>query len=385
VSGWRLLLADDEAGIRGFVGEVARDLGFEIESVAGHGEFLEVFRSFKPALIVLDLQMTGGDGVELLRALARERCEAGVLLLSAVDSSVRRTALQTGADLGLKMIAALAKPIRIDELEHALVAWLEGRGEISAAELQAALDERQLWLQFQPKIDLRSGRACGCEALARWDHPRRGRIAPDRFVPRFESEGLVGAMTHFVLEAACRQLAAWRGIGVELRGAVNLSPALLGDLSLPEQVEERVARSGLPPSAVLFEVTETGAMSDPLRAAEVLSRFRSKGFELSLDDFGTGHSSLVWLYRLPFSELKIDRSFVSEMTRSDEARLIVESTIQLAHGLGLEVCAEGVETREAYDALAALGCDRAQGYLIGRPLDAGQMPAWLASWKAAHD
>ncbi len=377
----RLLVVDDEADLCEFLREVASDCGFEVAATTTHEDFKREYRSFKPGALILDLAMPEGDGIELLHFLADERSESRILLLSGFDARVRGAALRVGRDLGLRMLDALQKPVRIAELEEHLRALASATRQLRVEELERALDADELFLHFQPKVEVPSGAVCGVEGLMRWQHPQYGSIGPAEFIPLFEKAGLIGRLTHRAMETACRQLGLWREAGLDLGAAVNLSPLELGNLALPDQIAELVRRFHLDARQLTIEVTESGAMGDVGRAAEILARFRLKGFRIALDDFGTGYSSLVWLHRLPFSELKIDRSFVAELATSPEAGILVRSIVDLAHNLGLEVCAEGVETRETWEMLASLRCEKAQGYLVSRPLPAPEIPQWIEDWR----
>jgi EAL domain-containing protein (putative c-di-GMP-specific phosphodiesterase class I)/signal transduction histidine kinase/FixJ family two-component response regulator len=378
----RLLVVDDEVEIGRFVGEVAEACGFEVARAVDVAEFEHALAHFKPSAIVLDLSLQDTDGIELLHRLATLHASASIVLLSGFDARVLRTALRVGRELGLRMVDALQKPIPLNQLEHVLKKLQRRDPKISAHDLHGALDRRELYLEFQPKISLSTNELWGFEALLRWSHPERGLIAPGQFVVRFEEEGLAGPMTDEALRLAAEQVVAWDASGSPFRVAVNLSPAVVVDASLPDRIADQLAAAGVRRGLISFEVTESGAMSDVVRASDVLARLRIKGFDLALDDFGTGYSSLVWLHRLPFGELKIDRSFVMELEENEEARMIVRSTIELAHNLGLEVCAEGIETEGSRRQLLALGCERAQGYLFSRPLIAERVPEWVRGWQA---
>jgi diguanylate cyclase (GGDEF)-like protein len=246
-------------------------------------------------------------------------------------------------------------------------------------ELRHALDNDELVLHFQPKVALSSGRVIGAEALVRWQHPERGLLGPHEFLGLAERTGLIGDITRWVLDAAVRQCAAWRRSGLELPVAVNLAGANIVDTTLPESVAHILQRWEVPGRLLECEVSEDTVMGDPRRAGDVLERLRELGVRLSLDDFGTGHSSLSYLKRLPLDEVKIDRSFVIGMADDPSDAAIVRSTIDLARHLGLEVVAEGVETTEVLDVLAALQCDVAQGFLLSRPLPAAEFDGWLAA------
>ena len=246
------------------------------------------------------------------------------------------------------------------------------------AELRTAIEEEQMVLFYQPKLDFRSGCVTSVEALIRWQHPQRGMIPPDQFIPLSEQRGLIGPLTEWVIEKALWQYNQWQRQGVHLQIAVNLSSRVLYDLSLPNKIERLLIEAKLPPSALSFEITEEATMADPRRALDILNRLNEMGLLLSIDDFGTGYSSLGYLKRLPVDEIKIDRSFVMDMEESENDAKIVHATIDLAHNLGLRVVAEGVETETALNMLSALNCDYAQGYYLSRPIPADDLIKWLA-------
>ncbi len=234
-------------------------------------------------------------------------------------------------------------------------------------ELRHGIERGELRLAYMPKVALDSGEVVGMEALVRWAHPQRGELPPEAFVPHAERTGLIGALSHEVLDLALAQAAAWKADARPVRVAVNLSARNLLDRGLPDTVAEALHRHGLGAGALELEITESTIMADPARALVVLAELGLMGVHLTIDDFGTGYSSLAYLKQLPVTTLKIDRSFVTRMLQDDQDALIVQSTIELAHNLGLDVVAEGIEDRATRDALAALGCGAGQGYLFGRP------------------
>jgi diguanylate cyclase (GGDEF)-like protein len=246
-------------------------------------------------------------------------------------------------------------------------------------ELRHAIDNDELVLHFQPKVALASGRVIGVEALVRWQHPERGLLGPGEFLGLAERTGLITDVTRWVLEAAVRQCAEWREEGTDLPIAINLAAANIVDITLPARVAETLRRWDVPGELLECEISEDTVMGDPRRATDVLERLRALGVRLSLDDFGTGHSSLSYLKRLPLDEVKIDRSFVSGMAVDASDAAIVRSTIDLARHLRLDVVAEGVETEEVLDVLTSLHCDVAQGFLLSRPLPAAELDGWLAA------
>jgi diguanylate cyclase (GGDEF)-like protein len=244
------------------------------------------------------------------------------------------------------------------------------------ADLRNALDGDELALAYQPKLDPSRRLVVGVEALLRWEHPTRGAVPPAEFIPTAEHTDLMAPLTRFVLATALAQAQSWRAAGHDLDVAVNVS---VGDLTheLADALPALLASAAMPAERLTLEVTETGVMTDPLRAAAVLARLAGIGVNISIDDFGTGQSSLAYLKRLPIHELKIDRSFVAGMIASDDDATIVRSTLRLGHDLGLRVVAEGVESHEQVSALAEMGCDVVQGYAIGRPCGPEELAQWL--------
>jgi diguanylate cyclase (GGDEF)-like protein len=241
-------------------------------------------------------------------------------------------------------------------------------------ELRRAIRNGDLLVHYQPKVAMTAGRVVGMEALVRWEHPERGMVPPAAFIPIAERTGLIRPLTDAVLARALADCAMWRQAGRDLTVAVNLSARSLVDPSLAERVGELLHAYGIPASHLELEITESAAMRDPGRALAVLHDLRALGVHLSVDDFGTGHASLAYLTRLPVGTLKIDRSFVQTMELDPSDATIVRSTIDLAHGLGLRVVAEGVETRATWEELARLGCDQAQGYWLAPPGPADGVP-----------
>ncbi|HLH64667.1 MAG TPA: EAL domain-containing protein [Solirubrobacteraceae bacterium] len=245
------------------------------------------------------------------------------------------------------------------------------------SEMRHALATDAIVVHFQPIIDLEHQRVRGAEGLVRWQHPEHGLIPPAAFVHTVEQSGLIGPLTRHVLERSIAECAAWRRQGRELSVAVNLSVRNLLDSDLPRQIDRLLEAHELPPEALLLEITESMIMSDPDRALTTVGRLSALGVRLSVDDFGTGYSSLANLRRMPIDELKIDRSFVAPMLRDESDLIIVRSTINLGHDLGLNVIAEGVEDQATLQQLARLGCDLAQGYHVSRPMPAEAFNAWL--------
>ncbi len=378
----RLLVLDDEPGICEFVGEVAEGLGFDVSLTTQAAEFRRRIESFEPSVVVLDLQMPEADGIEQLRFLGEQGCNAKVLLVSGMDTRVLSTAEHLGRSLGLDMLGTQQKPIMLDALENMLERALVCQRAITATDIRRGLDNDEFTVYYQPKASRgESGwKIDAVEALVRWKHPRLGLVLPDEFIPVAEENGLIGALTDLVFRNAIRHCALWEKDGLALAVAVNFSPQLLTDLSFPDRLNGFIKEFDADPSLLIVEVTESAAMIEPATTMDILTRLRVKNFGLSVDDFGTGFSSLKQLYRMPFNEVKIDSSFVRELDRDPEARTIVESVVYLAHKLGMTACAEGVENGATLQALDDMGCDRAQGYLISRPVPADKIPNIVAAW-----
>jgi len=245
-------------------------------------------------------------------------------------------------------------------------------------ELRQAIDGNQLFLHYQPKIDLKTDRVIGVEALVRWNHPRDGMVPPDQFIGPAEQTGLIHSLTYWVLNTAMRQRQAWHQAEMEITVSVNLSARNLADPKILDQVAQLFEAHRVAPNSLIFEITESAIMADPTQAMEVLTGLSKMGLRFSVDDFGTGYSSLSYLKRLPVEEIKIDKSFILDMLRNGDDTVIVLSIINLVHNLSRKVVAEGVENKEVLGRLSAFGCDAAQGYYMCRPLPAAEFTRWLS-------
>jgi EAL domain-containing protein (putative c-di-GMP-specific phosphodiesterase class I) len=378
----RLLIVEDEPEVADFIAAVAQRLGFSIASTGG-AEFLQLVDSFRPTLIMLDLNLPETDGVELLRKLVDRGCKANVLLTSGVDERVLSAAHDLGASRGLAMCGILAKPMLPGDLQTKLAAVMKRDSELDVADLVRGLAANEVIAYYQPKASLKDKRGWvvdGVEALARWQHPRLGVVMPDEFIPLAERSGVISDLTSAVLGQALAQVREWNALGLRLKCAVNLPPSLVTDLSFPDRLAAILAQHELDGSQLTLEITETATMQDPTKTMDILTRLRVKRIGLALDDFGTGYSSLTQLYQMPFDEMKIDKSLVTNVPHSREANTMVGSLIELGHNLGLTICAEGVENRAALDLLAILGCDRCQGFFISRALPASDIPSFINHW-----
>jgi EAL domain-containing protein (putative c-di-GMP-specific phosphodiesterase class I) len=256
-----------------------------------------------------------------------------------------------------------------------MIPLTDSENELATA-LQLAVERGELSLVYQPKIAFESGSVVGVEALTRWQHPTSGTVDPSTFIPLAERAGIIDSLTEWVFDTALKQWVVWRDQGVSMNIAVNVSALTLRNVDFPDLLQRRCQLGGVPPEHVTVELTE-GATQHVVRLLDTLTRFRLKGIRVALDDFGTGYSSLLQLRQLPFSELKIDQCFVEDLATAEESRLIVKSVIDLAHALGLTAVAEGVESLEALELLARMGCDQVQGYFIARPMQPGELVPWM--------
>lgn len=378
-----VLIIDDDPSICQFISRVCSRSGFDPVVASGPGDFAAQIQNRSLLLVITDLQMPDFDGIEFMRLLAEARTDVPVVILSGFDPRVLHTAEAFGRSVGLTIVDALQKPLSVTALRGVLENVAGSAAQHPEAELAAGIVQRDFRLYYQPKISVHPddfGRVVGFEGLARWQHPRLGLVGPDRFISLAESTGRIDALTDTLMDCGLAEIRRWAESGRQFSLAFNLSPLMLGDRELADRIQKKVAAAGVDPAQIILEVTESGAMADPSKTMEILTRLRLKGFELSIDDFGTGYSSLVKLYDLPFSELKIDRSFVRDIERREDAKVIVQTLIDLAHNLSLKACAEGVETEAEWRLLVQYGCDRVQGFFVGRPMPADEVPAWLDSW-----
>ncbi len=378
----RLLIIDDEEDICDLIAEIGERNGFEPQCVTNTENVLKALADFPPDVIMMDLMMPGMDGVELLRTLSEKAKNAQLCLVSGSDSRVLNGARRLGSAHGLNVVAALEKPLSIQTLDEffksvAKIIKLPEDGE----DRGMALANGEFSLYYQPVVDLKTRDIKGFEALVRWNHPGKGILMPDAFIRQMSNEGLMNNLTDFVIKASIKQAASLYHSGERLTMAMNVTASTLLDLTLPDQISDICKQNKLPPEMLNLEVTESEAMRDVTRTMDVLLRLRLRNIGVSIDDFGTGHSSLSELQRMPFSELKIDKSFVTDAPTNNDGAVIAKSIIDLAHNIGLKVIAEGIEDQRAWDLLRDKGCDYAQGYLIGHPVPASDLPTWMSDWR----
>ena len=372
----RVLVIDDDPEVGAMIGNIARQANFDVIVTIDPADFKQKVRSWRPAIIIMDLGMPDMDGIELLRHLADERVAARILIVSGFDQKILGMAERLGAARGLNMCGVVQKPVRNFDLTRILVNIAHDLSAVTARRLEAGLDANEFYLEYQPKMDLPTMRPVGAEALLRWKHPELGIVPPTTFIPVAEETDLIHRLTEWVLSEALRQQSAWAAQDIPLTVAVNLSAKNLEDGDFAELVMRSCRLHAVEPGRLTLELTESAAMRDVERSADTLTRLRLKGVGMSIDDFGTGYSSLVQLQRLPFSEIKIDKSFVIECTASKDNAVIVNAIVDLAHRLGLKTVAEGVETEAALRFLLDARCDAVQGFHFSRPMAGDGIPAW---------
>ncbi|MCA0448850.1 MAG: EAL domain-containing response regulator [Proteobacteria bacterium] len=382
-----ILILDDEPEIGAFLDKVATGLGFRTSVTTSADDFKRTVSGSAPAHILLDLQMPGVDGIEMLRWLADTGCRANIVIMSGFDHKVIDSARRLGIERGLTIPATLQKPFRVTDVAKILDAIAPSADVIDAMTIRHGLQQKHFFLVYQPKVSLRDPAAGapggfqteGFEALIRWRHPRRGVVPPVEFLKIAERDGLMDELTETVLEMSLAQMKAWSDEGLETSININVSAQNMHNAAFADRLAAHCLEAAIDPSCIVLELTETAAMSDPVTAMDILTRLRLKGFRLSIDDFGTGYSSLVQLHMLPFSELKIDRAFIAECDKQNQSRMITKTIIDLARNLGLQCVAEGVETAETLALLRDMGCDMAQGYFIAKPMSADAATEWLRS------
>lgn len=400
----RLLVLEDDLLTGRTIQTIAEFSGLAVVFTTEPDDFFRLLDEWPPDVIAIDLIMPAMDGVQVLAQLGERGCEARIIITSGVDSRVLDAARRAAEQHGLTIAGILAKPFSPAELRALLMQPSRATGQLApqssdgqegptVEELQHAIKHNGLSLAYQPQVNCQSGTLRGFEALVRWEHPRLGWVGPDRFIPMSESLGLIDSLTEWVVNAGLEWFAGFRGRYVDqltsdvsmqlpehVQLSLNVSVLTLTNFELFERLYQRCAELGLKAEWITFEVTESSAMDDPMVTLETLTRLRMRGFKLSIDDFGTGYSSMVQLVRLPFTELKIDRSFVFSSSDSEESCQVIRSIVELGNSLGMQTVAEGVETEAALAYLRSLGCDLAQGYYFARPMLPDDLEAWLVSY-----
>ena len=384
------LVVDDSTLQRQHSVTLLQELGVDLIYEAGNGnEALDLLALLKlpPRLAVIDLEMPGMDGIELIQQLQHKGIDIPLIVASSRETSLLLSVETMIHALGMNLIGVLQKPLNQSQLRAALQSFRPNGDHARADDdplpsmcendLGAAIAAGQVLPYYQPKIDVQTGILKGVEALARWIHPERGMIPPDRFIPMAEQCGLIHELTISMMDQAMGQAAVWHSRGLAIKVAVNLSPLSLEQPDFLHRILELVDKHALPADHVVLEITESSVVAHKGNSLGMLARLRLKGFGLSIDDYGTGFSSMQQLARIPFTELKIDRSFVHGAHERKNLRVILQSALDMAQRLELVTVAEGVETMEDWRLLQDFGCSLGQGYLIGKPMPANELPLWL--------
>lgn len=388
----RVLIVDDEPFIIKLTVRQLEGLGLNEVQAFLRGEDALAALSGQPGhwgLVICDLQMPEMDGIEVIRHLGTAGFAGSLMLTTGEDEQILKTAARLARAHGLHVVGAVLKPVTPEDLQAATTRHRSRAAPgvrrasrtYAAEELRNAISSRELTNYYQPKVDVATGALVGVESLVRWQHPTDGMVFPDQFIELAERSGLIDPLTEVVLEGALQQCRAWNDAGLSISMAVNVSLDNLTNLRFPEVVAAAAGEAGVPLAQLILEVTESRLALEMRAPLDVLSRLRLRRVGLSIDDFGTGHSSLKQLRDFPFGELKVDRGFVHGAWHDPTLRAILAASLHLGRELGMRLVAEGVEDRSDWDFLRACGCDRAQGYFIARPMPGEELLAWAGGWE----
>ena len=388
ISDLGFLVVEDHGFQKWHCCNVLRDMGARRIYSADNGQgALELlgFPGVTIDVMLCDLHMPGMDGMALIRTLSERHASTVLIIVSSAERALLASVEAMAQAYGVTVLGAIEKPVtrrkvevlleRGETVPDAALAW-ESATELGAGETAEGMRRNEFETFFQPKVDVRTRTVKGAEALARWRHPRYGLVPPKSFMPALETAGLVDELTWRVARSAAAACREWRDAGLDVSVAINLAVASLEDLRFADAMTELVQGAGIEPHDVILEITESAAARELGRKLETLARLRMKGFGLSIDDYGTGYSSMQRLQRVPFTELKIDQGFVKAAVTQPSSRALVESSILIATKLGINAVAEGVESQAEWDMLLALGCPMAQGYYIAQAMEAPHFVEW---------
>lgn len=386
------LLVDDDTFMLKTVSRQLQKLGIEKLKVTDNAQSaLSILanRSNTIQIVITDLNMPGMDGIQLLRHLGSLGFKVSVILISGEDPRLLDSVRSLGEQYQLDVLGCINKPIQTDALAELLKQYRPPKAKanhgpgamVFADELHHAILNGDLKVHYQPQVSIRDKRLIGLEALARWTHPEKGPIPPVTFIGIAEKHGMIGELTESIFNQATTQLGEWLKVGLNVSVSVNFSAHTLSHLELPELIAETLTSTGVPPDKLVVELTESALVQDANVTLDIMTRLRLKGFGLSIDDFGTGFSSLEQLKQIPFTELKIDRSFVHKSSENQASLAILESSIGLAKRLNIQCVAEGVEDQADWDLVERLGCDAVQGYLVAKPMPAEDVMKWAKTYR----
>ena len=392
ITNLRFLVAEKEAFHRHWLVTMLETLGARhvIEAADGNAA-LALLKDPKNSIdiMLMEIDLPGMDGLELIRHIAKDDDNCAVIVVSGLDQALLFSVDTMSKAYGIELLGTLQKPVAPESLLPMIERFCINESQsktystlppITLVDLQTGLANDEFLPLFQPKIDLATRQVVGVEAFARWAHPSAGLLSPGTFIPLLEAERAMTQLTWIIIEksvAACRD---WKTQGFSLTVSVNISPSVLRQSGLAEEIINYLHEHDLPPGALIFEVTEAATVVDGPYLLENLNRLRMHGFGVSVDDYGTGGSSMQQLMRIPFSEMKIDRTFVSGASQNHALELVLSSSLALCHRLERRSVAVGVETRKDLDFLVKLGCTFAQGFYIAKPMEGSALPIWMREW-----
>jgi len=391
IAALRFLVVEDHSFQRWFMGDLLQKLGAREVFLAGDGTVaLELLRTPQPPVdvVITDLDMPRMDGMELIRRMAELNHPASLIVVSALERTLVATVEAMAREYGVKLLGAIAKPLTTKKLRQVLESLqrTEDRAQATGSaesftdeEVVRGLQRNEFEAFFQPKVEIRTRQTRGAEALARWRHPDKGLVSPGAFLDAVVKAGMIDELTQKIAWEAALNCRIWLDAGMEIPVSVNLSPDSLSNVALVDRLTALAENAGIEPRHMILEITESAAGGNLGKSLEILSRLRMKGFGLSIDDFGTGHSNMERLARVPFTELKIDQAFVRGALSQASSRAVVESSLELAEKLGIAAVAEGVETPWEWQLLMAMGCSLAQGYFLAKPMEPAAFLEWVQS------
>ncbi|GAA4034268.1 EAL domain-containing response regulator [Actimicrobium antarcticum] len=393
----RFLVVQDDAVQRQWLSSLLGNLG--AVNVTGTVDSQMALRMFKDQsqqidVGVIDMHMPGMDGMEMIRHMAKMNSNTAVIMSGAVDPTLLFSVETLTKAYGINLIGFLQQPVEEDTIAALLERYMlrckrdahsahensPAAPDFSINEVLLALESGQIVPWFQPKVDLDSGRVSGVEAFARWVHPIHGVILPAKFIPLLEQHHQLDRLTATMIDQSAAACRSWHDTGFLISVSINLGSTLLSDPQAADTIADQVAAHRLDAPFVIFEITESALTEETPAGLENMLRLRMKGFELSVDDYGTGNTSMQQLLRIPFSELKIDRSFVAGATENTELGIVLSASLDLARKLERNSVAVGIETREEWNLLKKMGCTYGQGFYIAKPMDATALPNWMREW-----
>jgi EAL domain-containing protein (putative c-di-GMP-specific phosphodiesterase class I) len=382
----QIIIVEDDEGIRELLVERALRHNFAVRTAGSGEELFWHLRMHVPDALVLDLRLPDADAIQIVRKLAELSMAPHIILMSGQDETVLDVAQTLARSNGMNVAGALKKPFSaraMDALLDDVQARIPVRGSYQdqglITQLTLGIPNNELVLHYQPKVRLSDRTVEGVEALVRWNHPLHGLLGPGRFIPLAEYSEVIIPLTWAVLQSAIHQYVAWRNDGFVLPVSINVSASFLNSAETADVILRLLQTRQCDPSHLTLELTETEIARNPTVALEILTRLRLHGIRVAMDDYGIGFSDLAQLHRYPFTDIKLDRSLVSALDISQDARDAVGNVMSVAKGLGMTITGEGVETQEQWAKLQEIQCDLAQGFLISHPLPDQQLRKWLAA------